>query len=171
MLHNIAEYTDHGYSSGLTKSVKKHRIRRGKSLGDIHEMNAQRAADLPCVYPYGGYEIQRVPIGGGFCLIAPLYNEAGIYAIGGNVVYQQYLDADRNHVERIFYSAAFKKWVDPIKFAEIEAIENLYDRFLVTWRLPWMPSNTIPEILAKVANGMFTEKATWTQPFELTAVE
>lgn len=171
MLNNIAEYTDHGYTSGLTKAVKKHRIRRGKTLGDIHEMNAQRAADLPCVYPYGGYEIQRVPIGGGFCLIAPLYNEGGIYAIGGNVVYQQYLGDDGVQAERIFYSAAFKKWVAPKILAEIEAIENMYDRFLVTWRLPWMPDNTVAEIHAKIANGKFVERSSWTQPFELTAVE
>ncbi len=171
MLNNIAEFTNHGYTSGLTKAVKKHRIRRGKTLGDIHEMNAQRAADLPCIYPYGGYEIQRVPIGGGFCLIAPLYNEKGIYDIGGNVVYQQYMGDDGNVVERLFYSAAFKMWVCPDKFAEIEKIENLYDRFLVTWRLPWMQDDSIQEILAKISNGIFTERAVWEQPFEMTAVE
>lgn len=171
MLYRTIEYAEHGYLSGLTKAAKKNKFRRGVTMADVHKMNGLYLANRSCVYPYGGYEVQRVPLGGGFCLIAPLYDESGIHRIGGNVVYQRYLDVDCATVERVYYSDGFKEWAGEDKVKELESINVKLNRFIVAWKNPWEPKLTVSELLEKISVSKFVERAHWNESFELSIVE
>lgn len=172
MLHRTVEYVEHGYSSGLTKAATKtNRVRRGKCIVSVNDANAMVVANMDCVYPYEGYEVQRVPIGGGFYLVAPLYTADSIRVPGGNVVYQSYLNLEGEMIERVCYPRRYTDWAGKSTIAKLEAIPNLLDRFVAIWRHPWSPELTIPELAERCKSIQFTKRGDWDQPFELTTKE
>lgn len=171
MLHNFVEFTSHSYLSGLSVAGNKHRVKKNKPLDKVHDLNGRILANRACVYPYNGYEVQKTPIAGGYRFIAPIYNESGVHEIGGNVIYQNYLNSNGKIVETIHHSTQFKMWVDPVHLEQIGNIINKVDQFLTIWKYPWMMDHGIGEISRLASKVRFIETSIWDQPFEQHIVE